>query len=164
MTKNPDADELEGHEVEQEIGQLTEDLAASKNGEHPPQQPPQAAPSIWRSWPVAVFLMTISVAVTIANFAGWGPFQRDPTPLTQQQEQRVSELELLALVGYIEDYQEDKGRLPQNLESLEIDLGESVVVYELINNEDYMVTVSRGEVQQTFDSRRGATEPPPPSG
>ena len=153
---------VSGEEVEREISELTEDLAAAKPAEAP-QPKPEQQPSFWRSWPVAAVALAVAVVMTVANLAGLGPWARGPEPLTNPEQQRLSELELLALVGYIEDYRDQHGRLPGTIDVLEIDFGTAVAEYDRVDETDFVVAISRGDIRRTFDSRLEPDEPPPTS-
>jgi len=149
--------------VEQEIGELTENLATSKEEPAPHRQTQPGAPSLWRSWPVAVVLLVIAAGLTAANLAGWGPFQRIQPPIPELVQQ-LSELELLVLVGYIEDYQEEHGRLPQTLGQLDVDFGDTVVEYDDVGDQNFVVTVTKGEMRRSYDSRDATAEFDSPTG
>jgi hypothetical protein len=155
-----------GEDVEAEIGELTKDLAKSKE-EPPPRSTPSKGPSLWRSWPIAAVLLAIAAGLTVANIAGWGPFQRIQPP-SPQQVQWQTELELLVLIGYIEDYQEDHGRLPQTLEQLDVDFGDTVVEYVEYadaGERGFVVTVTKkGKVRLSYDSRDATGEFHSPTG
>lgn len=149
-------------EVEKEIGELTKDLATPK--EAPPPTPARPrGPSLWRSWPIAAVLLVIAAGLTVANIAGWGPFQRIQPP-SPQQVQWQTELELLVLVGYIEDYQEEHGRLPQTLEQIDLDFGDTAVEYVEAGDRSFVVTVTKGEVRLSYDSRYATGEFHSPTG
>jgi len=152
--------EEHGERIEREIGNLTETLASQK-----PPAPSDAsqpkAPSFWRSWPVAIAILLFSIALTVVNLAGWGPFQRVSEQPTQREYDQKNELELLALVGYIQDYRVDHGRLPEAVEQLGIDLGDRTVEYEVFDESDFVVTLTTGPVVGSYDSRLEASSPPP---
>lgn len=148
--------------IEEEIGLLTEDLAATKESAPPPPAAPRG-PSLWRSWPVAAVLSAIAAAMTIAHLMGLGPYRHGPPPRTPQQQQQQGELELLALVGYIEDYQEEHGRPPRTLDQLDLDVGDLVFDYEPFGEEDFVVSLTKGGALHSYDSRQPAAEPPLPT-
>jgi len=149
-----------GEEIEREIGDLTETLASQK----PPSGPSDAsqfkATSFLRSWPVAIVALLFSIALTVVNLAGWGPFQRVSEQPTQREYDQKNELELLALVGYIEDYRVDHGQLPDAVEQLGIDLGDRSVEYEVFDEGDFVVTLINGPVVGSYDSRRQTSGAP----
>ena len=168
LTSSPDTDSESGQgneertdhgeEVEREIGDLTETL---KSREQPAGPAPQStAPPFWRSWPVAISALLVAVVLTAANLAGLGPYRRSPPEPTAREQEHINELELLALVGYIEDYRAEHGRLPDSVDQLDVDFGTTVVDYELIDEDEFVVTVSKGRVLGTYDSRRPQSEPP----
>ncbi len=148
-----------GQEVEREIGKLTEDLAANKPPE-PVPTPSESAPRIWESWPVALVAIVIAVVMTIFNLTGYGLARRASEPPTPRELQQTSDLELLALIGYIEEYREDHGRLPSNVDQLEIDFGSTAVDYEMVNDTEFIVMVSRNGLSSTFDSRTETDKSP----
>ena len=145
-------------EVEKEIGELTKDLATPKEA-----PPPTPARPRGPSWPIAAVLLVIAAGLTVANIAGWGPFQRIQPP-SPQQVQWQTELELLVLVGYIEDYQEEHGRLPQTLEQIDLDFGDTAVEYVEAGDRSFVVTVTKGEVRLSYDSRYATGEFHSPTG
>lgn len=144
---------LSGEAVENEIGELTRGLAGKDAEDTPRPREPEPGPSFWRSWPVAIVALLISGALTVLNIAGLGPYKRGPAQPSTTEIEQTHELELLALVGYIEDYREQRGRLPSNLADLEVDLAGVETEYRVIDEADFVVSVIKGPVTKTFDSR-----------
>jgi hypothetical protein len=154
--------ELNEGDVEKEIGELTRDLATNTN-ERPPAPTQPSGPPLWRSTPVAVLLLVIAAGLTVANVVGWGPYQRGQPPISHQTE-KLAELEMLILVDSIADYQEEHGRLPQTLEQLDLDFGDTVVEYVEAGDGGFVVSVSKGEVRRSYDSRDAASGLNSPTG
>lgn len=153
----------QGVDVERKIGELTDELAAARPAPAAPSPRKPAATPFWRSLPVAIVALLIAIAMTVANLVGWGPLQGGPAPPTPAEERQTHELELLALVGYIEDYRADHDRLPGELDELELDLGDAAAEYDLVDDGQFVVALIKNGERRTYDSRLEPSDGPKPA-
>jgi len=149
-----DADELpsENKDVDQEIHSLTTALGAEDSANDVPDAPAKARIAPWRSWPAAIILLIVAAALTVANVVGVGAFKSQvPEPSAAEIEEQLR-LELLATMGYIDDYREEHGVLPSNLTKLDSEPGEGVE-YQLVDEATYLLTAAHDSTRITYDSK-----------
>jgi hypothetical protein len=102
------------------------------------------------TWPVAAVLVVITAGLTAMNVAEVGIFRRSAPPPDPAEISRGLEVELLAAVGYVEDYRTEHGRLPGSLEAMGLGGDE----FEFTPTDDgYRIVVAREGQRREYDSR-----------
>ena len=107
------------------------------------------------SWPLAGLLVLIALALTVMNVMGIGHFRRtlpEPTPAERAD---WLQADLLAAVGYVEDYTTEHGRIPNSVQ--EMGLAGDEFAYEPLAD-GYLIVVERDGLRQEYDSRLAAVD------
>jgi hypothetical protein len=102
------------------------------------------------TWPVAVLLIVVTVVLTGMNLAGIGFFRASLPAPTQEEISDGLELDLLAAVGYVEDFATENGRLPSSAE--EMGLAGDEFAYEPLAD-GYRIVAERDGQRREYDSR-----------
>lgn len=151
---NPEISDSSPDAVEEEIRSLGDTLASRAHDDRKQAgEALSARKRAWATWPLAAVLVVVAALVTTLNVTGVGYFERALPPPEPQAVERGLEADLLAAVGYVEDYRTEHGRLPDTVEDLGMaseDFG-----YRRVG-EDYVVTVARGAMTREHDSRFAA--------